>query len=111
VYSVSGWALHPAGRGRGGGRCEGAVTNALNPAQEEMAMPTRRPKKKRGAAGARGKTSRARAVPSKRKKASAKKQPARTGSPARATKKVGTKRVGAKRAIRASTKAQAGTQP
>jgi hypothetical protein len=74
-------------------------------------MPTRKPKK-RGARGPRRKTSRARkAVPSKRKKASAKKQPARKGSPARATKKGGTKQVTAKRAKRTSTKAPAGTQP
>ena len=74
-------------------------------------MPTRK-LKKRGAAGSRRKTSRARkAVPSKRKKASAKKQPARKGSPARATRKVGTKRGRAQRAKRTSMKARAGTQP
>jgi hypothetical protein len=72
-------------------------------------MPTRKPKKKRGAAGSRGKTSRARSVPSKRKKPSAKKQPARKGSPARATKKGGNKRAGAKHANGTGTKARPGT--
>ena len=59
-------------------------------------MPTRKPKQKRGPAGSRGKTPRARAVPSKRKKRAPKKQLARTGSPARATKKVHAKRAGTK---------------
>jgi hypothetical protein len=84
------------------------VTNAFHLAQEEMAMPTRKPNKKRGPAGSRGKTARARAVPSKRKKPSARKQPARAGSPARATKKVHAKRADAKHAQGTSTKARAG---
>ena len=73
-------------------------------------MPTRKPKKKRAAAGSRGKTSKARSVPSKRKKPSAKKQPARKVSPARATKKGGTKRAGANQAKGTSTKARPGKQ-
>ena len=71
-------------------------------------MPTRKPNKKRGPAGSRGKTPRARAVPSKRKKRAPKKQLARTGSPARATKKVRAKRAEAKPAKATSTKARAG---
>jgi hypothetical protein len=78
--------------------------------KEETAMPTRKPNKKRRPAGSRGKTPRARAVPSKRKKRSPTKQLARTGSPARATKKVHTKRAAAKHAKVTSTKARAGTQ-
>jgi hypothetical protein len=70
-------------------------------------MPTRKPNKKRGPAGSRGKTPRARAVPSKRKKRAPKKQLARTGSPARATKKVRAKRAEAKPAKATSTKARA----
>ena len=70
-------------------------------------MPTRKPNKKRGPAGSRGKTHRARAVP-QRKKRSPKKQLARTGSPARATKKVYAKRADTKHAQVSSTKPRAG---
>ena len=72
-------------------------------------MPTRKRKKKRGPAGSRGKTPRARAVP-QRKKRSPKKQLARTGSPARGTKKVHAKRAVAKHTKVTSTKARAGRQ-
>jgi len=72
-------------------------------------MPTRKPNKKRGPAGSRGKTPRARAVP-QRKKRSPKKQLARTGSPARGTKKVHAKRAVAKHTKVTSTKARAGRQ-
>jgi hypothetical protein len=71
-------------------------------------MPTRKPNKKRGPAGSRGKTSRARAVPSKRKKRSPEKPLARTGGPARATKKVHAKGAKAKPATVTSPKARAG---
>ena len=71
-------------------------------------MPTRKPNKKRRPAGSRGKTPRARAISSKRKKPSAKKLPARAGSRARATKTVHAKRAGAKHAKGTSTKARAG---
>jgi hypothetical protein len=71
-------------------------------------MPTRKPNKKRGPAGSRGETPRARAVPSKGKKRSSKKQRARTGGPASATKKVHAKRAEAKPAKATSTKARAG---
>jgi hypothetical protein len=70
-------------------------------------MPTRKPNKKRGPAGSRGKTPRAGAVPSKRKKRAPKKQLARTGSPASATKKVHAKGAEAKPARVTSTKARA----
>jgi hypothetical protein len=73
-------------------------------------MPTRRPNQKRGAAGSRGKRSSARGVPSKRKKRAAKQPPARKGTPARATKKVGTKQAGSKHARATSTKAQRSKQ-
>jgi hypothetical protein len=72
-------------------------------------MPTRKPNKKRGPAGSRGKTPKAGAVP-KRKKHSPKKQLGRTGSSARATKKVHTKRAAAKHTNVSSTKARAGRQ-
>jgi hypothetical protein len=71
-------------------------------------MPTRKPNKKRGPAGSRGKTPRARAVSSKRKKGSPEKQRARTGGPASATKKVHAKGAEAKPARVISTKARAG---
>ena len=87
---------------------DGAVTNDALPFEEEMAMPTRKPNKKRGPAGSRGKTPRARAVPFKRKKRSATKELARTGSPARATKKVHGKRADATHAQVTSTKPRAG---
>ena len=74
-------------------------------------MPTRKPNKKRGRASSRGKTPRARAVASKQKKPSAKKQPTRTVSSVRATKKVHAKRAGAKPGQGTSTKARAGKQP
>ena len=74
-------------------------------------MPTRKPTKKRGRASSRGKTPRARAVASKRKKPSAKKQPTRTASSVRATEKVHAKRAGAKPGQGTSTKARAGKQP
>jgi hypothetical protein len=71
-------------------------------------MPTRKPNKKRGPAGSRGKTPRARAVLPKQKKGSPEKQLARTGGPASATKKVHAKRAKAKPARVTSTKARAG---
>ena len=74
-------------------------------------MPTRKPNKKRRPAGSRGKTPRARAISSKRKKPSAKKQPTRTASSVRATEKVHAKRAGAKPGQGTSTKARAGKQP
>src|SRR5262245_61836856 len=75
---------------------------------EEMAMPTRKPNKKRGPAGSRGRTPRARAISSKGKKPSAKQQPARPGSPARATKKVHAKLADTEHARVTSTKTRAG---
>jgi len=71
-------------------------------------MPTQKPNRKRRPAGSRGKTPRARAVPSKRKKPPAKKQPARTGSPPRATKKAHAKRADTKHAQVSSAKPRAG---
>jgi hypothetical protein len=75
-------------------------------------MPTRKPKEKGGAAGSRGKTSRARALPSKpsRRSLPQRSSPTRKRTPARATKKVGTKRAGAKHTKGTSTKARAGKQ-
>jgi len=73
-------------------------------------MPTRKPYKKRRPAGSRGKTPRARAISSKRKKPGAKQQPARTGSPARATKKVRAMGAGAKHARGTRTNARAEKQ-
>ena len=73
-------------------------------------MPTRKPNKKRGRASSRGKTPRARAVASKQKKPSAKKQPTRTASSVRATEKVHAKRADAKHTKVTSTEARAGRQ-
>jgi hypothetical protein len=72
-------------------------------------MPPRKPNKKRGPAGSRGKTPRARAVPT-RKKRSPTKQLAPTGRPAGATKKVHAKRADAKHTNVTSTEARAGRQ-
>ena len=74
-------------------------------------MPTRKPNKKRSRASSRGKTPRARAVTSKQKKPSAKKQRTRTANSVRATEKVHAKRAGAKPGQGTSTKARAGKQP
>src|SRR5262245_47647295 len=79
--------------------------------EEEMTMPTRKPNKKRGRASSRGKTPRARAVPSQRKKPSAQKQRTRIASSVRAIEKVHAKRAGAKSGQGTSTKARAGKQP